>query len=259
MRARWLIFLLALATTSVASAQNRFSFEQLTVDNTAGGKSLTATTIEPDGGVERIFGVCRLETAQIRYTLDGTAPTTTVGTLLNIGDVLEITGTDALRAFRAIRTGADSGVLDCVLSTDVPPNMRSGATRTDEDGVAMMRQDHPDRFRCTVTVSTATTIQAVGDSCAAPGANLSLYITDIMFSASAAGIAADAFPTLKYGTGGTCGTGTTVFWGALTAAAIVAVDNRSTPIKIPANNEICWISSTAGSKFLVISGYIAAP
>ena len=127
----------------------------------------------------------------------------------------------------------------------------------DAYGALFARSDHPNRIRCTVTVSTATTIQAVGGSCAAPGAGLSIYLTDILFSASAAGIAGDAFPTLKYGTGGTCGSGTTVFWGALTAAAIVLQDNRTMPIKIPANNEVCWISSTAGSKFLVLGGFIA--
>ena len=125
-------------------------------------------------------------------------------------------------------------------------------------GVPYMRQDHPARFRCTVTVSTATTIQAVGGSCAAPGASLSLYITDIHFATSAAaGTAADSFPTLKYGTGGTCGTGTVVFWGALTTANSTVVNNLSTPIKIPANNEVCWIMTTAGSKFIVLEGYIA--
>lgn len=117
--------------------------------------------------------------------------------------------------------------------------------------------DHPNRIHCVVTVSTATTLQAVGGSCAAPGAGLSLYITDVMFSASAAGIAADAFPTLKSGTGGTCGAATAVVWQALTAAAIVAIDNRSTPIKVTANSELCWISSTAGSKAIQISGFIA--
>lgn len=127
----------------------------------------------------------------------------------------------------------------------------------DAYSAAFVRQDHPNRVRCTVTVSTATALTAVGGSCAAPGAGLSLYVTDILFTASAAGIAADAHPTLKYGTGGTCGTGTTVFWQALTAAAIVVQDNRSMPIKIPANNELCWISSTAGSKAIVIGGFIA--
>lgn len=113
-------------------------------------------------------------------------------------------------------------------------------------------------FSCVVTVSTATTIQAFGGSCAAPGAGLSLYITDISLSASAAGIAADAFPTIKYGTGGTCGTATGIAYGVLSAAAVAGfVGNFATPIKIPANNELCWISSTAGSKFLVVNGFIA--
>lgn len=127
----------------------------------------------------------------------------------------------------------------------------------DSYSVPFERQDHPNRFRCTVTVSTATTIQAVGGSCVAPGSGLSLYVTDISFSTSAAGIAADAFPTLKYGTGGTCGTGTTVFWGQLSAAAMVLHESFKTPIKIPANNEICWITTTAGSKFVVVTGFIA--
>lgn len=111
---------------------------------------------------------------------------------------------------------------------------------------------------CVVTVSTATTVQAVGNSCVAPGAGLSIYVTDIQVSASASGIAADAFPTIKYGTGGTCGTGTGIAFGVLSASAIVGFQaNFSTPIKIPANNELCWIASTAGSKFLVINGFIA--
>lgn len=124
-------------------------------------------------------------------------------------------------------------------------------------GALQTFKDHPNRFHCTVAVSTATALTAVGGSCIAPGAGLSLYVTDVMFSASAAGIAADAFPTLKSGTGGTCGAATAVFWQALTAAAIVAVDNRSQPIKLPANSEICWITSTAGSKSLQVSGFIA--
>lgn len=111
-------------------------------------------------------------------------------------------------------------------------------------------------FSCVVTVSTATTLTAVGGKCAAPGPGLSQYITDIFFSASASGIAADAFPTLKYGTGTTCGTGTAIFWGALTANEFVRPHQMTTPIRIPENRDICWISSTAGSKFIVINGFI---
>ncbi len=114
-------------------------------------------------------------------------------------------------------------------------------------------------IRCTVTVSTATTLQAVGGFCAAPPPGLSIYITDISFSTNAGAIAADSFNTLKFGTGGTCGTGTTVFWGAMNTAAVQTTTFQTfvTPIKIPPANEICWINSTAGSKFIVILGYIA--
>lgn len=124
-------------------------------------------------------------------------------------------------------------------------------------GPTQAQTNRGEPFRCVVTVSTATTIQAVGAPCnAVPGQVLN--ITDIFFSASATGIAADAFPTLKYGTGTTCGTGTTIFWGALSAAAFVTPQTFQTPIRLPANVDVCWISSTAGSKFLVISGFLGS-
>ena len=78
--------------------------QALTVDSTAGGVTLTIPS--------RAVGAnCRLETAQIRFTLDGTAPTTTVGTLLEIGEILDLHGQDELNGFKAIRTGGTSGTL----------------------------------------------------------------------------------------------------------------------------------------------------
>jgi hypothetical protein len=113
-------------------------------------------------------------------------------------------------------------------------------------------------FNCVVPVSTATTIQAVGGSCIAPGASVRLYITDVEFGTNASGIAADSFPTLKTGTGGTCGTGTTVIWQAFTPAAAQAqqVVVYKTPIRLPLNSELCWINTTAGSKVLQVHGFI---
>ena len=183
---------------------------------------------------------------------DGTLTTVTPGTAAaNLG-----------KAEDAASASGDTGVGILGVRNEAAAQLTSadgdyGNILNDAYGALMVRQDHPKRFHCVVTVSTATTIQAVGGSCAAPGAGLSLYVTDIYFTASASGIAADAFPTLKYGTGGTCGTGTAVFWQNLSAAAVTAVDNRSIPIKIPANNEICWITTTAGSKAIQISGFIA--
>lgn len=116
--------------------------------------------------------------------------------------------------------------------------------------------DRGDPVSCVVTVSTATTLTAIGGDCAArPGRTL--WVTDIHFSTNAAGIAADSFPTLKYGTGTNCGTGTAIFWGAFSPAATQSViyAQLASPIRLPANVDVCWIDSTAGSKFLVVTGY----
>lgn len=89
-------------------------FEQLTV--AASSIGFTTGKITPTGLPMATSVSARLETAQIRYTIDGTVPTTSVGTLLEIGDVLTLTGHDVLMQFRAIRTGAVSGVLDSTFS-----------------------------------------------------------------------------------------------------------------------------------------------
>lgn len=100
-----LLLSLLLALSVPVAAQRVTTYEQLTVANTSIG--ITAATINS-------MAACslRLETAQIRFRLDGTAPTSTVGTLLEIGDVLVINNIIDARAARFIRTGAVSGVLD---------------------------------------------------------------------------------------------------------------------------------------------------
>lgn len=110
-------------------------------------------------------------------------------------------------------------------------------------------------FNCVVQVSTATTIQAVGGECVATD-GIAHYVTGVNFSTNAAGIAADSFNTLKYGTGGTCST-PTIWWGAMTPAATQAQSGEAftSPVRIPPSREICWINSTAGSKFITITGY----
>jgi hypothetical protein len=115
-------------------------------------------------------------------------------------------------------------------------------------------QGHKDGFNCVVAVSTATGLTA---ACSAIAGNRAMYITDIEFgsSAAAATFSADTFPTLKYGTGSTCGTGTTVFWQAMIGATGQVTSNLVTPIKIPKGNDVCWIMSTAGSKTLQIHGF----
>lgn len=93
------------------------AFEQITVANTAIG--FTATKVEPDlsGGARQAdTAVCRARTAEMSYTTDGTTPTSSVGTLLEVGDVLTVLGHDSIMRFKAIRTTAVSGQLDCTYS-----------------------------------------------------------------------------------------------------------------------------------------------
>lgn len=93
-----------------------FNYESITVADSSIG--FTAGTITPTVAVDgstRPAHVARVtaETAQMRYTIDGTAPTTTVGHLLDIGDVLDIEGIKNVSNARFIRTGVTSGTIRC--------------------------------------------------------------------------------------------------------------------------------------------------
>lgn len=127
--------------------------------------------------------------------------------------------------------------------------------------LAPLRAQVPSSFepvRCVVAVSTATTITAVGGECAAKTGQ-AFFITDITAATTASGTAADAVPTLKYGTGTTCGTGTTVIWlAAGPSGGFVVSDHFIKPLRLPQAVDICWINSTAGSKSWVLSGFYSS-
>ncbi len=109
-----LLLLLALLLIPLGlRAVSYIAYEQLTIDSTAGGIKMTATKITPAGLPQATTAVCKLETAQVRYTIDGTAPTTTLGTPWDVGETRTFNGHDILFAFRGIRTGASSGVANC--------------------------------------------------------------------------------------------------------------------------------------------------
>lgn len=118
MRRAFLIGVLVALSLTGLSAWSYLGFEQITVTNTAGGIGLTAASINAGSAHPAATRAsCRLETAEIRYTIDGTTVTTTVGTIMSINDIVVLTGNDVLQNFRAIRTGGSSGVLDCNYST----------------------------------------------------------------------------------------------------------------------------------------------
>jgi hypothetical protein len=80
------------------------AYESITVANAAIG-------FTPAKLANASYAFAQLETAPIRYTSDGTAPTSAVGTLMVAGLGLDVCGPEALKAFRAIRTTGNSGTL----------------------------------------------------------------------------------------------------------------------------------------------------
>ena len=107
---------LLLLTVPLAAQRQYLGFEALTVDDTSGGVGFSTNKITPSGP-NATTAVCRLETAQIRFQIDGkTAVTSSAGTLWEIGEERQFNGHDVLVNFRAIRTGSTSGTLQCNFS-----------------------------------------------------------------------------------------------------------------------------------------------
>jgi hypothetical protein len=71
---------------------------------------LTVSKFNAYAGYE-VKALLTLETAEIRWWIDGTDPTATEGHPLEAGQNLTLEGYKNLSQFRAIRTGATSGVL----------------------------------------------------------------------------------------------------------------------------------------------------
>jgi hypothetical protein len=104
---RTIFVVLALALLTVAvGAQTAASYQSVTVAASAVGVTCSAADV-------RMFAT--LETAQVRYRIDGSDPTSSEGHVLNAGDSLVLTGYGNIAAFRAIRTGSTSGVLKVTL------------------------------------------------------------------------------------------------------------------------------------------------
>jgi hypothetical protein len=92
-----------------------------------------------------------------------------------------------------------------------------------------------------VNTAAASTVQNV-----ALVANQSVYICGYHITSTGA-----TNVTIEYGTGASCGTGTTVITGAMTTAAGTDVDDPAAYIKVPAGNALCTVNSAA----VQISGY----
>jgi len=110
--------LIVLLFVSLAYAANRpqgqfrpVGEETITVDNTVGGKALTATEYISSGRIISDFALIRIEGAQLRYFTNGSAPTSTVGTPALPYETIMLQSYDELVKFRAIRTGTTSATI----------------------------------------------------------------------------------------------------------------------------------------------------
>jgi hypothetical protein len=126
--------------------------------------------------------------------------------------------------------------------------------KADVEGRLLVNTSHLNRFSCTLTTTATTSTVITG--CTAAGAGLSRYITDISYSSSVISTTANKF-VLQYGTGASCGTGTTVVHRAMTLAFTWGVWPMQTPLKLAANTDLCILHAAAGTKDVTIQGYIA--
>lgn len=120
----------------------------------------------------------------------------------------------------------------------------AAALRTDPNRILLVNQTHPRFWHASADYASAQTNTSVK---AAPGANLSLYITDISISngATAGNI------TLLDGSGGTV---LYELYPAINGGAILSLRN---PIKLTANTALCLTSTTVTTHSIFVSGYIA--
>jgi len=117
--------------------------------------------------------------------------------------------------------------------------------RSDPNRILLVNQTHPRFFRASADYASAQTNASVQ---AAPGASLSLYITDVIISngATAGNI------TLLDGSGGSV---VLELYPAINGGLTHSFRN---PIKLTANTALCITSTTVTTHTITVTGYIAA-
>jgi len=114
-----LVGMVPLRAQNLQSSQIRFfdayAMEALTVDATAGGVAFTAnkvTTATRKAQQVQFRVVCAtVSPCSINFTVEGTAPTASVGFPLNENEVWDVFKYTNITRFKAIRSGANSAVL----------------------------------------------------------------------------------------------------------------------------------------------------
>lgn len=120
MRKLFIVLLILSLATPVAAQNNTtrffnaYDYENLTVDSTAGGVGFSTSKLSGTKAqaVTVTISCASGTSCNARFTVDGTAPTTTVGLLVSYGQSFVIYGSSNLRRFKAIREGATSAVFN---------------------------------------------------------------------------------------------------------------------------------------------------
>lgn len=154
---------------------------------------------------------------------------------------------DAAFTLSTSKGGVAAGVAVQTDGTDPTAVSAEGdvaALRTDMQRNLIVNQTHPRFWHVSADYASAQTNTSVK---AAPGASLSLYITDIQVSngATAGNI------TLLDGSGGT------VLYELYPAINGGAVMSLRSPIKLTVNTALCITSTTVTTHSIFVSGYIA--
>ena len=88
----------------IAGLHKAFSFEQITVSNAVKTLTVGKYTDTDSKLSKKVF--ISVEDAQIRYTFDGTTPTSSIGHIANPAEVIILIGTQNIENFKAIRKGS---------------------------------------------------------------------------------------------------------------------------------------------------------
>ena len=89
------------------SALTAYDTEAVTVTDTAGGLTKSKYLTAPPG----VAAVLTVETAPLRYLVDGTTPTASTGHVANPTSAILLRNPSELDNFSAIRTGSTSATL----------------------------------------------------------------------------------------------------------------------------------------------------
>jgi hypothetical protein len=237
------------ATVRIAASQNGASVY------VANGLNIQDATTQTQKLVVDSTGALSANVTRVGSNTVSTAATGVqkVGVVGNAGAIFD-GATAATVPANAIYQG---GVGKSAQPTAVSDGQMVGALRS-LDGAEYIRYGGPISWSCGLNAIGTTLTQCQ----AAPGAGLSLYITDVVNQSqtSTAGLM-----TLRFGTGTNCGTGTgNLFFNSASAlmaspANTAAVNHfhLTTPIKVTANNAVCVLGVATNTTNITITGFTA--